>query len=44
VAAKDLTGPDELQFRAAADEPILFPARLVVGDDDAEIVCHHARR
>jgi len=43
MSTQDLTGPDELQFREAADEAVLFPARLVVSDDVAEIVGHHAR-
>jgi hypothetical protein len=43
VSTQDLTGPDKLQLREATDEAVLFPARLVVSDDDAEIVGHHAR-
>jgi len=43
MPTQDLTGPDELQFREATHKAVLFPARLIVSDDSAEIVVHHAR-
>jgi hypothetical protein len=43
MSTKDLTCPDELQFREATGEAVLFTARVVVRNNTAEIVGHHAR-
>jgi hypothetical protein len=43
MSTKDLTCPDELQFREATGEAVLFTARVVVRNHAAEIVGHHAR-